>query len=343
MSEESLDPREWPHHPRLRTELVGHQKAEALLLRLYGSGRMHHAWLFTGPRGIGKATLAYRFARFVLAYSDPGVARERTSLFVPPEAPVAHRVASRGHADLFVVERSFDPKTERVKSEIAVADIRRAGDFFSHTAGEGGYRICIVDAADDLNTESANALLKILEEPPARSLFILINHQAGHILPTIRSRCLRLELDPLSEEDTLTVLAAIDNHKRDDLARAANLSGGSPGRALELLDSNGARLFASFRDAYAKTGRLDHAVRFGIADGFSGRDTADDFAIFGELLLAWAGGQAKAFAGDIRGAEFARIYEEIGHSLGQANALNLDRRQAVMDALTVIGEAARAA
>jgi DNA polymerase III subunit delta' len=343
VSEDSQDPREWPHHPRLRTELFGHKKAEALLLRLYGSGRMHHAWLFSGSRGIGKATLAYRFARFVLAYSDPSSTRERTSLFIPPEAPVAHRVASRGHSDLFVVERAFDPKTERIKSEIAVADIRRAGDFFSHTAGEGGYRICIIDAADDLNTESANALLKVLEEPPARSLFILVNHQAGRILPTIRSRCLRLDLDPLTEEETVSVLAAIDGHKRDDLARAASLSAGSPGRALELLDSNGAKLFASFRDAVARTGRLDHAIRFSIADGFSGRDTADDFGIFCELLLAWAGRQAKSFAGDRRGPEYARIYEEIGHSIRQANALNLDRRQAVMDALTVIGEAATAA
>lgn len=343
MSEDSQDPREGPHHPRLRTELAGHKKAEALLLRLFGSGRMHHAWLFTGPRGIGKATLAYRFARFLLAYPDPAAARDRTSLFIPPEAPVAHRVASRGHSDLFMIERPFDPKTERIKSEIAVADVRRAGDFFSHTAGEGGYRICIVDAADDLNTESANALLKILEEPPVRSLFILVNHQAGRILPTIRSRCLRLDLEPLSEEDTLVVLTSIDSHKREDLARAASLSAGSPGRALDLLDSNGARLFASFRDAYAKSGRLDHAVRFSIADGFSGRDTADDFAIFGELLLAWAARHARASAGEARGAEFARIYEEIGHSLRQANALNLDRRQAVMDALTVIGEAAKAA
>jgi DNA polymerase-3 subunit delta' len=343
VSDESPDPREWPHHPRLRTTLSGHQKSEALLLRLYGSGRMHHAWLFTGRRGIGKATLGYRLARFVLACPDQHAARERTSLFIPPESPVAHRVASRGHSDLFVVERPFDPKTERIKSEIPVADIRRAGDFFSHTAGEGGYRICIIDAADDLNTESANALLKILEEPPARSLFILINHQAGRILPTIRSRCLRLDLDPLSEEDTMTVLATIDEHEHDDLARAANLSGGSPGRALELLESNGARLFASFRDAFAKSGRLDHAVRFGIADSFSGRDTANDFAVFGELLLDWAGQQARTLASDARGAEFARVYEEVGHSLRQANALNLDRRQAVMDALTVIGEAARAA
>jgi DNA polymerase-3 subunit delta' len=304
---------------------------------------MHHAWLFSGPRGIGKATLAYRLARFLLTYPDPSSARERTSLYIPPEAPVAHRVASRGHSDLLVVERAFDPKTERIKSEIAVADIRRAGEFFSHTAGEGGYRICIVDAADDLNTESANALLKILEEPPARSLFVLINHQPGRILPTIHSRCLKLDLEPLSEEDTLSVLSALDDHKRDDLARAASLSNGSPGRALELLDSSGARLFASFRDAIAKGGRLDHAVRFTIADGFSGRDTAEDFAIFCDLLLAWTGRQAKAQPGSPKGAEFARIHDEIGHSLRQANALNLDRRQAVMDALTVIGEAAKAA
>src|SRR5262245_31361465 len=174
MSEEAEDPRETENHPRRRIDLRGHRAAEALLLRQYASGRMHHGWLFVGPRGIGKATLAYRLARFVLTHADPASAGESTNLYVPPDSPVAHRIAARGHADLFTLERAYDAKSERLKTEIAVDDVRRASGLFARTAGEGGWRICIVDAADDLNTESANALLKILEEPPAQSLFIMV-------------------------------------------------------------------------------------------------------------------------------------------------------------------------
>src|SRR5262245_46196 len=125
MSDDAEDPRETERHPRRRTDLKGHQAAEETLIRQRASGRMHHAWLFAGPKGIGKATLAYRLARFLLTFPDPGKAGERPSLFVPAEAPVSHRIAARGHADLITLERAYDVKTERLKSEIAVDDVRR--------------------------------------------------------------------------------------------------------------------------------------------------------------------------------------------------------------------------
>src|SRR5436190_2826182 len=236
MSDDGEDPRESEHHPRRRTDLRGHQSAEETLLRQLASRRMHHAWLFAGLRGIGKATLAYRLARFLLAFPDPEAAAERRSLYVPGEAPVAHRIAARAHADLITLERSYDAKAERLKSEIVVDDVRKASGFFARTAGEGGWRICIVDAAEDLNTESANALLKILEEPPAHSLFILVSHQAGRLLPTIRSRSLRLDLSALTEADTIAVVATMAEQISDEIERAARLSKGSTGRALELLN-----------------------------------------------------------------------------------------------------------
>lgn len=339
MSSDSEDPREGPLHPRRRTDLKGHQAAEETLLRQYRSGRMHHGWLFAGPRGIGKATLAYRLARFLLSFPDPRLAGERTSLFIPAEAPVAHRIAARGHADLISLERAYDAKAERLKSEIAVDDVRKASAFFGRTAGEGGWRICIVDAAEDLNTESANALLKILEEPPGRSLFILVSHQPGRLLPTIRSRCLRLDLGPLSEAETIAVLETMGEHKPEDLSRAAQLSKGSPGRALELLNSQGAKYFDLLRQLMSRSQKIDLAAKISIADGLHGRDMAEDYAIFCELLLTHVADLARRAALAGQGSAFARAHEEIGHSLRLANALNLDRRQTILDALAVLGSA----
>ena len=339
MSDDGEDPRESEHHPRRRTDLRGHQSAEETLLRQLASRRMHHAWLFAGLRGIGEATLAYRLARFLLAFPDPEAAAERRSLYVPGEAPVAHRIAARAHADLITLERSYDAKAERLKSEIVVDDVRKASGFFARTAGEGGWRICIVDAAEDLNTESANALLKILEEPPAHSLFILVSHQAGRLLPTIRSRCLRLDLSALTEADTIAVVATMAEQNSDEIERAARLSKGSPGRALELLNSQGAKYFDLVRQIMSRSQAMDLAAKINIADGLQARGMAEDFTIFSELLLTFIAGKAREAALAGQGAALARAHEEIGHSLRLANALNLDRRQTILDALTVLGSA----
>ena len=144
----------------MRHELVGQVEAEQALLQAYKSGRMHHAWLLCGPQGIGKATLAYRFARFILANPLPSTVSQ-DDLSVPQNHPAAMRIAARGHADLLAIERPFDEKTKKIKSVIDVGQARKVPDFFHHTAAEGGWRVCIIDAADDLNKESANALLKV--------------------------------------------------------------------------------------------------------------------------------------------------------------------------------------
>lgn len=330
--------------PRLRTSLLGHEAAERRLLQSYASGKMHHAWLLAGPRGIGKATLAFRLARFVLAHPDVQGAAVATSLYVSPDAPAARRVASGGHADLLVLERQWDEKAKRYKAEISAAAARQATEFFAKTAGEGGWRVCIVDAADDLNAESANAILKTLEEPPAKALFILVSHRQGSLLPTIRSRCIRLELSALEERQTLQVLEAVLERAPDEaMERAARLAHGSPGRAVELLDSEGAAAFAAMLQELTRHNRLDVDHRIWLADRFAGRATGDDFAIFCELLQDWTASEARrrAFAGG--GAALARAFAETGHSIREANALNLDRRQTVLDALDALDTALKAA
>ena len=188
-----------PPHPRETSVLFGHAEAEQTLLEAYRSGRIPHAWLIGGESGIGKATLAYRMARFVLAYPDPAMpaVRKATSLAIPADHPVARRIAGQAHGDLLSLERVINEKTGKLFTVIRVDDIRRSVPFFGSTAGEGGWRIAIVDSVDELNKESENALLKVLEEPPPRALLLLVSNAPGRILPTIRSRCRMLMLRPL--------------------------------------------------------------------------------------------------------------------------------------------------
>jgi DNA polymerase-3 subunit delta' len=237
-----------------------------------------------------------------------------------------------------VLERSFDQKNKRLKREIAVDDARTVSTFFAHTAGAGGWRVAIVDCADDLNGESANALLKILEEPPPRSVFLLVSHRPGTLLPTIRSRCIDLDLEPLSVDDSMRVLRELPpalNIADDALRQAAELSHGSPGRALELLGSKGAAAFAAFAAKPQLT--QDRCIEIGAY--FSGRDAGEDFSVFSELLIGWIAEKARAAALSGGGEGLAKAHDDIVYSLRQTDALNLDRRQTAVGALLVLGEA----
>ena len=187
-------------HPRETRDLFGQDAAERILLDAYRSGRMPHAWLIGGPEGVGKATLAYRAAKFILSNPDPlsGAVQGAKSLAINPNTPVVHRILAQAHPDLMVVRREIDPKKKTIPTLIAVDLVREALRFFGSTSGEGGWRIAIVDVADDLNRNGANALLKMIEEPPERSIiFLLANHPARQ-LPTLRSRCRKLMLNPLA-------------------------------------------------------------------------------------------------------------------------------------------------
>ena len=196
--------------PRETSALFGHAEAERALLDAYKSGRIPHAWLIGGEPGIGKATLAYRLARFVLAHPDPRLpaVQKAASLALDPQHPVARRVAVQAQGDLLVLERVLNEQTGKLYTVIRVDDVRKAVPFFGSTAGEGGWRIAIVDAVDDLQREGANALLKVLEEPPPRTLLLLVSHAPGRELPTIRSRCRRLLLRSLDIADVASAVAA---------------------------------------------------------------------------------------------------------------------------------------
>lgn len=225
-----------PPAPRETAVLFGHEAAEHAFLAAYRCGRIPHAWLIGGEAGIGKATLAYRIARFVLAYPDPSHPDviAASSLALDPAHPAARRVAGNAHTDLLVLERT-EGDNGKMRTVITVDQVRRLVTFFGSTPGEGGWRVCIVDSADELkNPEASNALLKMLEEPPARALFLLVSHAPGRLLPTIRSRCRRLSLKPLAPDDVArAATAALGPEAEADRVRAAaDAAAGSVARAL---------------------------------------------------------------------------------------------------------------
>src|SRR6266581_2532836 len=245
MSARQVEPKIAVVHPRETTALSGHRDAEQALLNAYRSGRIPHAWLIGGAQGIGKATLAYRMARFVLAHRDPLAAdvRHAEALQVDPSDPVARHIAAGAHGSLLTLERSLNDKGV-MRTVITVDETRETISFFGSTAAVDGWRVCIVDTVDELNPNAANALLKILEEPPQRSLFLLVSHSPARALPTILSRCRKLPLRPLATDDVIRAAAQAANMTADDpaLAEATEAAEGSVARALALLGGDALQL-----------------------------------------------------------------------------------------------------
>jgi DNA polymerase-3 subunit delta' len=340
--EEELDPREGPLHPRHREVLSGHDAAQRRLIDAYRSGRFHHAWLLTGPKGIGKATLAYRLAKYILRHPEQATA-PADSLAVPAGDHVAAQVAARAHPDLLVVQRAADGG--KLKTIINVESSRGVGEFFSKTAGAGGWRICIVDAAEDMNIAAANALLKTLEEPPARSVFILVCSQRGRLLRTIRSRCIELPMARLGIEDTRAALDTLPDGAGREALKAIEFAQGSPGLALSLAETGAGAVFARFAEA-AQRGRIDDATRLALVNGLHGRGTDDRFNSFCGLLDGWlthtAAEAARSEADAATGLALAEAHDAIGRSIRETNALNLDRRLTMLQAFEKIDKARRA-
>ena len=332
--------------PRENPELVGHEGAERQLVRAFRSGRMHHAWLITGPPGIGKATLAYRLARWILAGAPAGA--EEAGLRLDPAHPVFRMAASGGHADLRVLERGINERTGKLRSEISVAQAREAIRFLQLTPAMGGWRIVIIDTVDDLSTESANALLKALEEPPARGLFLLVNHAISRALPTIRSRCQRLVLQPLGEDVVARLAAqALPSLPEAEIAALARLAEGSPGRALALAEAGGLDLLHEMEAVLAKLPQLDTLALDRHAEKVA-RAGEDSVAVLRDLLLWWIAERVKSglVAADSRPGgldRWARLWENTRRLFERAEAASLDRKQALLEIFYDIQSTARAA
>lgn len=269
-------------HPRETVRLFGQDSAQADFLQAFSSDRLHHGWLITGPRGVGKATLAWQIARFLLATplaQDDGLfgaPAPPTDLHVDEEHPVSRRIMAGSEPGLFALRRPYDEKAKRLKAQITVDEVRRLKNFFALSAADGGRRVVIVDAADDMNVNAANALLKLLEEPPARTTLLLVSHQPSRLLPTIRSRCRELRLAPLEAADMAQALAATDIEQADaDAAALAALSGGSVGEAVRLMQQDGLKLYADLVKLMSTLPDLSRPHAIALAESAAGRGKED--------------------------------------------------------------------
>ncbi|GAB5387219.1 MAG: DNA polymerase III subunit delta' [Alphaproteobacteria bacterium] len=365
--------------PEANPDLFGHDEAQALLLAGWDSGRLAHAWLITGPEGVGKASFAYRAARFLLndgagadasEPEDSGAglfgddlpadqpAGAGADLTIPTECETFDRVARRVHPDLRIIERTVNEKTNKLRSEIVVEDVRNVMPFLHTRATNGGWRVIVVDRADEMNRAAQNAILKTLEEPPQNVCLLLVATNPGKLLPTIRSRCRMLPLSPLGAEDMGRTLSAVAPDLDIETRMALiELADGSPGRALDLEQGGGLEMLEAIRGlASDLPGRLDYLALHALADKLSSpRDTVP-WVQFSDQWLWWldhllrsaarGGGQAvdlhSTDARLVARLPLGRLIELRDHAaltLGRTNSANLDKRMAVLELANALDKA----
>ena len=324
------EPSEHPH-------LVGHGQAGAQLASAYRTGRLPHALLLTGPSGIGKTTLAFRLAFHLLSFARPDEAPEEL-IATDAGSPLFRSIAQGAHPGVLYLTRPANERTKGFKTVITVDEIRRLSRFLSMTAPDGGYRIVIVDPADDLNISAANALLKSLEEPPPRTVFVLVAHSPGALLPTIRSRCQIVRLQPLRGDETLEVLRTLGlavPPSSEAQAALAGRAGGSVRSAILLTEYGGLEIAAAI-DSVLDGEPFDVAAAAKIADAVTGREQGMQFELFNTHLLDALAQRATATAqaGDVVTADrLASLWSDARKMMDETDTYNLDKRQHVLGTL----------
>lgn len=357
-------------HPRETHTLIGQEAAEAAFLDGFNTGRMHHAWMLTGPRGVGKATMAWSIARFLLATPDAGgnnmfgPPAQPTSLNIDPEHPVARRIAAGADPGLVSVTRTPHEKTGRLRDQIVVDDIRKLSGFFQLSATDGGRRVVIIDAADDMNNQAANALLKMLEEPPERTTLLLITHQPSRLLPTIRSRCRTLRLGTLNGAQMHNAMVQAQVNADASSAALAELSGGSVGEAMRLLLLGGLQIYTEIVGILGTLPQMDRARTLRLAEAAVQRGAEEKLDLIFTLLeialarLARTGATGKPPKVEAAPNEAAvlsrlartphqgRAWADISHEAlfraRHGRAVNLDPAALVLDTIFKIQSAATA-
>ena len=337
-------------HPRAARLLIGHADHERALLDAYRFGRLPHAIIFGGQAGIGKATLAWRLARFILAHpsASADAVRDALDLGVAVDSKVAAQVVALAHPDISLLRREMNDKTKRFYTEIRADDVRRSIGLFQRAAGAGGYRICVVDSAEDLNRSSANALLKLIEEPPPRSLFLLIAHRPGLVLPTIRSRARLLRLASLGEAEIANVVETLgppwSTQSAVDKASAARQAQGSVHGALRLLGHRGIELDAMVGRLLERLPALDWQAVHKLAEHVAGRDGEAAYEAAMTTIYDWLAGVVRneRTASPRRLAPYAEVWEKVAADARETEALNLDRRPLILTIFSDLAAAVRA-
>ncbi|WP_374763869.1 DNA polymerase III subunit delta' [Yunchengibacter salinarum] len=351
-----------PPPPRENDHLAGHETAEAAIAEAVFRGQMHHAWLIQGPGGIGKATFAWRVAKYLHSldgpensadgglFGDDLPANPPERLSIDSQDPRVRRVANGAHGDVRALSPApMKSNANRLSREIKVEQVRDLIGFFQQTRSESAWRVAIIDAADNLNTSASNALLKLLEEPPERSVLLLVAHNPGRLLPTIRSRCRALSLRPLAPVAMRDVL----QHVLGDLAeetveRLAALSDGAPGRAIRLRAAGGEDLYANMLSLLEGCPRPDRARLHKFAESLASPSAEEQFDIFRTLLEGWmmrliryASGDAKSpipgeeglmsrYASAAGVADWLTLWDKLRQKLDQAKGLNIDLKLAIL-------------
>lgn len=356
-------------HPRATSLLLGQDKAQADFLAAFQSGRLHHAWLITGPRGVGKATLAWKIARFLLAQpSETGgmfaaEPPQNDTLDIAPDHPVVRRVANLGEPRLFLCRRAWDEKKKRLKTVITVDETRALKGFFQLSATDGGWRVAIVDAADEMNNAAANALLKILEEPPEKTIILMISHQPARLLPTIRSRCRELRCGKLNSADLAQALQNTGFEAGQNPETLAELADGSVGEAIRIIAVDGLKFYADLVGLIAQAPNMDRPTALRLANTCVGKGneatydltlrlirqmlsriarfaalqpgTVQEAAIGEALMLSKLGPNPQA------ARKWADLSAQLTARSDHARAVNLDPSGVILDMLLKINETAR--
>ncbi|RPE71877.1 DNA polymerase-3 subunit delta' [Pacificibacter maritimus] len=356
-------------HPRETHALFGQEKSETAFLEAYNTGRLHHAWLITGPRGIGKATLAWRIARFLLSQptqkDDMGMFGDTppapTTLHIGHDTPVYRRSAQLAEPRLSLIRRGYDAKKGKHKAQISVEEVRKLNSFFQMSATDGGHRVVIVDSADEMNTAAANALLKTLEEPPKHAVLLLISHQPSRLLPTIRSRCRELRLGALGSEDLRQALDAAGFDAADQSEALAELSAGSVGEALRLTNLDGMDAYREVVALFATLPKLDRGRALKLAESCVGAANVDRYDLIIGLLDQFLARLARTGAGrpplveaaqgeaevmtrlapdKFAAKDWASLQQEISARAAHARAVNLDPAALILDMVFKINDTA---
>ncbi len=334
------DLREGALHPRVSKNLFGHQKAEQEFVSAISSNRMPHAWLVQGPSGIGKATFAYRAAKYLLTASSPNTSLK--DLNIDQYDPSVHQIMAHSHPDLFVLRREWNRDTKKLRQSIAVDDVRKATGFFQFTSATGNNRVVIVDSCDDLNRNGANALLKTLEEPPENGIFLLLSNSPGQLPATIHSRCRHLTLSGLGIDDfRKTLETSLDpqssiNLGVSDIERLHKLAKGSPGLAIDLVQGGGLEIQTEIERILRNFPRIEHSRSHVLANRIARPGADPDYRLTLDLIRAWVQDRAKTDTANATG--WVQAWSKLNELVANALALNLDKRRTLLQIFNMLPE-----